>query len=419
MAPSHPDHGRSVLRCCHGDVSCLSRFRKELSTSDEIKITKKTQPQPPRGSHLDWFTLSPEGFSVIRVGLVGFGLAGRVFHAPLLASVPGYELVSVVERTANQAETRYPGIRTLRTLDEILADASLHLIVIATPSNTHYSFAIQALHAGKHVVIDKPMAMRSGEIVEILARAAQRKLLAVPFQNRRWDSDFLTLSKVVKEGSLGRIVSLESRMDRWTPGAPRVPWKNDPSQGGMLYDLGTHLVDQALVLFGKPLGVSAEVERERDWDGPAEEAPNDSFTIRLRYPGLFVTLGCNLLTAVPSFRYSLRGTKGGFRKHGADPQEPALGKITHIASPAWGHEPMHDWGVKHIDLDGGIDTETVESCPGDYRQFYIQLREAIINSAPPPATATEAWRIARILEWSAQSSAERREIECDWSAEPA
>ncbi len=356
---------------------------------------------------------------MIRAGLVGFGLAGRVFHAPLISSVEGYELVSVVERTTNQAETRYPGIQTVRTLDELLSDPSLNLIIVATPSNTHSSFAVQALKAGKHVVVDKPMAMHSAEIAEIQALAASRKLLAVPFQNRRWDSDFLTLLKVIREDHLGRLVSLESRMDRWTPGAPRVAWKNDLSQGGMLYDLGTHLVDQALVLFGKPLGVSAEVERERNWDGPAEEAPNDSFTIRLRYPGLYVTLGCNLLTAVPSFRYSLRGTKGGFLKHGIDPQEAALGKTTHIISPTWGQEPMHDWGVKHIDLDGGIDTETVESCPGDYRQFYIQLREAINNGAPPPATPTEAWRTTRILEWAAQSSKERCEVECDWTDEPA
>ena len=355
---------------------------------------------------------------MIRVGLVGFGLAGRVFHAPLISSVAGYELVSVVERTTNEAEKRYPGIKTLRTLDELLADPSLQLIVMATPSSTHYGLAIQTLNAGRHVVVDKPMAMRSGEIAEILALAASRKLLAVPFQNRRWDSDFLTLHKVIQEGSLGRIVHLESRMDRWTPGAPRVPWKNDPSHGGILYDLGTHLVDQALVLFGKPLGVSAEVDRERDWEGPDGEGPNDAFTIRLRYATHRVTLGSNLLTAIPSFRYRLRGAKGGFRKGGIDPQETALGKITRIASPTWGHEPVSEWGIKHIDLDGGIDTETVESIPGDYRQFYIQLREAIEAKAAPPATPTEAWRIARILEWATQSSAERKEIECDWKEEP-
>jgi scyllo-inositol 2-dehydrogenase (NADP+) len=351
---------------------------------------------------------------MIRVGLVGFGLAGRVFHAPLLASVEGFELVSVVERTTNEAEKRYPGIRTVRSLDELLADPSLNLIVVATPGSTHFDFACRALESGKHVVVDKPMALHSADIARIATLATSRKLFAVPFQSRRWDSDFLTISQVIHEGSLGRIVSLESRMDRWSPGATRKPWKNIPEEGGILLDLGTHLVDQALVLFSKPLGVSAEVDRERSGEGS-----NDAFTIRLRYATYRVTLGSNVLSSIPGFRYSLRGTKGSFRKHGMDPQEAALGKITHIASSTWGHEPSHDWGVKHIDLDGGIDTETVESIPGDYRQFYIRLREAITEGAPPPATSTEAWRTARVLEWAAQSSAERREIECDWAGEPA
>lgn len=350
---------------------------------------------------------------MIRVGLIGFGLAGRAFHAPLLASVEGYELAAVVERSTNQAEQLYPGIKTVRTVEELLADFTIPLVVVATPSATHYDLALQALSAGKHVVIDKPMAMHSSEIAEILTLAASKKLFAIPYQNRRWDSDFLTLRKVMEEGALGRIVHLTSRMDRWSPGAPRVAWKTDASNGGILYDLGTHLVDQALVLFGSPLGVSAEVERERDGDGP-----NDSFTIRLRYAAYRVTLGSNMLTAIPSFRYRLRGAKGGFRKGGVDPQEAALLKITRIDSPTWGHEPVSEWGIKHIDLDGGIDTETVESIPGDYRQFYIGLREALKGRGATPTNAAEAWRTAKVLEWSIQSAKECREIECDWSADP-
>jgi scyllo-inositol 2-dehydrogenase (NADP+) len=350
---------------------------------------------------------------MIRVGLAGFGLAGRVFHAPLISSVSGYELVSVVERSTNEAEKRYPSIRTVRSLEELLADPSLNLIIIATPNGTHFKFAKHALESGKHVVIDKPMAVHSAEIAQLASLASSRNLLAVPFQNRRWDSDFLTLHKVVHEDSLGRIVSLESRMDRWNPGAARKPWKNSQEEGGLLLDLGTHLVDQALVFFGKPLAVSAEVDRERDGEGS-----NDSFTIRLRYANHRVTLGANMLSSIPGFRYSLRGTKGSFRKHGLDPQEAALGKIARIDNPNWGHEPISEWGIKHIDLDGGIDTETVESIPGDYRQFYIQLRDAIESGSIPPATPTEAWRTARILEWAAQSSAERREIECNWVGEP-
>jgi len=350
---------------------------------------------------------------MIRVGLVGFGLAGRVFHAPLISSVEGYEFVSVVERSTNEAEKRYPGIKTVRSVEELLADKTIQLIIVASPNATHYDFTRKALEAGKHVVVDKPMAMLSIEIAEIIPLAASKKLFAIPFQNRRWDSDFLTLQKVLREGSLGRIVHFTSCMDRWTPGAPRVQWKNDQSHGGILYDLGTHLVDQALVLFGNPLGVSAEVLRERDGEGP-----NDSFIIRLRYATHRVTLGSNLLSAIPGFRYSLRGSKGGFRKNGIDPQEVALSKITRIDNPNWGHEPVSEWGIKHIDLDGGIDTETVESIPGDYRQFYIQLHEAIEGKSATPTNVAEAWRTAKILEWAQQSAADRKEIECDWSEDP-
>ncbi len=349
---------------------------------------------------------------MIRTGLVGFGLAGRVFHAPLLASVDGYELVSVVERSTDEAAKRYPGVKTVRSLEEMLADASLQLIVIATPNETHFAMACKALEARKNVVIDKPMAVRSAEIAELDSLAKAAGLLAVPFHNRRWDSDFLTLRKLIEESSLGRLVHLESRMDRWNPGAPRKPWKNEPEQGGFLADLATHLVDQALVLFGKPLGVSAEVDRERDGEGA-----NDSFTVRLRYAGHRVTLGANMLSSIPGFRYSLRGTKGSFRKHGVDPQEAALGKITRIDAPSWGHEPVSEWGIKHIDLDGGIDTETVESIPGDYRQFYIQLREALHGRSELPVKSVDAWRVARVLEWARQSTEERREIACDWSGE--
>lgn len=349
---------------------------------------------------------------MIRTGLVGFGLAGRVFHAPLLASVEGYELVSVVERSTSQAGKRYPGVTTLRSLEEMLSDDSLRLIVIATPNETHFAMARTALEAGKNVVIDKPMAVHAAEIAELDVLAKAKGLLAVPFHNRRWDSDFLTLRRLIVEGSLGRLVHLESRMDRWNPGAPRRPWKNEPEQGGLLVDLGTHLVDQALVLFGKPLGVSAEVERERDGEGA-----NDSFTVRLRYAGHRVTLGANMLSSIPGFRYSLRGTKGSFRKHGVDPQEAVLGKITRIDTPNWGYEPVSEWGMKHIDLDGGIDTETVESVPGDYRQFYARLREALDGRGAAPVAPVEAWRVARVLEWARQSAAERREIACDWSGE--
>ncbi|UWZ82333.1 Gfo/Idh/MocA family oxidoreductase [Occallatibacter riparius] len=352
---------------------------------------------------------------MIRVGVIGFGLAGRVFHAPLISSVDGLQLAAVVERSTNFAAERYPGIAVYRTVEEMLADTSLDLIVVASPSGTHFDVARQVIAAGKNLVVDKPVATSSAEIAQLIALAKERGVMLVPFHNRRWDADSLTVQKLVHEGAVGRLVSVESRMDRWNPGATRRQWKNDPAQGGgILLDLGTHLIYLALVLFGKPLGVSAEVDRERDGDGA-----DDAFTIRLRYDRLRVTLGSNMLSAVQPPRFVLRGTQGGFRKSGLDPQEAALSKITRIDSPEWGQEPREQWGTLSVQKDGVLVNEIVETIPGNYRRFYEGLRDALLRHSEPPVPAVEAWRAARIAEWAQQSSAERREIACDWSGEPA
>jgi predicted dehydrogenase len=351
---------------------------------------------------------------MIRVGLVGFGMSGRVFHGPLISSVEGLELSAVVERNTDNAVQRYPGITTYRSLEDMLADASLGLLVVATPSGSHFQVARQILEAGKNVVVDKPMAVASAEIAELMKLAAVRNLVLVPFHNRRWDSDFQTLHKVIHEGSTGRIVHLESRFDRWRPIPKTGAWKEDPALGGgLLLDLGSHLADQALVLFGKPEAVGAEVRRERDGKGS-----NDSFSARLHYPDFSVTLGANCLSALARPRYHLRGTKGNYWKWGLDPQEAALNKVTSIADPAWGQEPTADWGTLCVDVDGGMVTRPVASIPGDYRLFYAGVRDALLGKGPAPVSALEAWRVARLLEWAAESSEQRRESSCDWSQEP-
>ncbi|HEY3704650.1 MAG TPA: Gfo/Idh/MocA family oxidoreductase [Terracidiphilus sp.] len=351
---------------------------------------------------------------MIRVGIVGFGMGARVFHAPLIASVEGLQLAAVVERQSDQAAERYPDIVTYRSLDEMLGDRSLNLIVVATPSGSHFDVARQVIEAGKHLVVDKPVAVCAGEVAELISLARQRGVMLVPFHNRRWDGDVLTVQKVLREGSLGRLVYVESRMDRWSPGATRRAWKNEPEQGGgLLLDLGTHLIYLALVLFGEPLGVSAEVDREREGEGA-----DDSFTLRLRYEGLRVTLGSNLLSSPAGPRFLLRGTQGNFRKSGLDPQEAELNKITRIETPHWGEESREQWGTLTISADGSMETRPVETVPGDYRKFYEGVRDAMLGQAEPPVPAVEAWRAAMIVDWARQSAEERREIPCDWNCEP-
>ena len=350
---------------------------------------------------------------MIRVGLIGFGMAGRVFHAPLISSVEGLELAAVLERHSDNAAQRYPGISTYRSLEEMLADTTLGLFVVATPNGTHFEVAKQILEAGKSVVVDKPTAITSSEIAELMESAAAKGVHLIPFHNRRWDSDFQTLYKLVREDSVGRIVHLESTFDRWRPVPKARAWKEDPAQGGLLLDIGTHLGDQAMALFGKPEAVSADVLRERDGDGS-----NDSFTVRLHYSDFSVTLSANVLSALARPRFHLRGTRGNYWKWGLDPQEAALNKITRIDDPAWGHEAVHDWGTLNVDVDDCIVTRPVQPIPGDYRRYYASVRDALLGKSRWPVPASAAWLVARLLEFAAQSSAERREIACDWSDEP-
>jgi predicted dehydrogenase len=352
---------------------------------------------------------------MIRVGLVGFGMAGRVFHGPLLSSVDGVELAAVVERHTNNAEQRYPGITTHRSLAEMLANSTLDLFVVATPSGTHFEVARTILEAGRNVVVDKPMSTTSAEIAQLMELAWTKRALLAPFFNRRWDSDFQTIQKLLHEGSLGRLVAFESRFDRWRPGAPTDRlWKEDPEAGGgVLLDLGTHLADQALALFGKPQAISAELVCERGW-----ARATDAFSLRLRYPNHSVVLGANSLSSPPGPRFNLRGTKGNFWKSDFDPQEAALNKIVRIDDPSWGQEPPVAWGTLHVDVDGGMVTRPLRSISGDYRLYYAGVRDALLGKIPPPVGALDAWRVARLLEWAMESSEQRCEIACDWSQEP-
>jgi len=358
---------------------------------------------------------------MIRVGLVGFGMAGRVFHGPLISSVPGLELAAVLERNSsnarntNNAAQRYPGITTYRNLETMLADASLDLFVVATPSGTHFQVARQILEAAKNVIVDKPMSTTSAEIAQLIALASAKSVHLIPFFNRRWDSDFQTIQKLLHEGQLGNVVYFESRFDRWRPNPPSDRlWKEDPSQGGgVLLDLGTHIADQALALFGKPEAISADILCEREW-----ARVNDAFTLRLRYPKLTVVLGANCLSSPPRPRFHIRGTKGNYIKSGLDPQEAALNKLTRIDDPNWGHELAANWGMLHVDMDGSMVTRPVAPIPGDYRLYYAAVRDTLLGKATAPLAPVEAWRVARLLEWAEESSDQRREIKCDWREEP-
>ena len=355
----------------------------------------------------------------VGVGVVGFGLGGRVFHAPFVNAVNGLRLAAIMQRKGDEAAKAYPAAQIVRSLDEMLANKAIELVVVTTPNATHFALAKQALEAGKHVVIDKPFTATSEEALALGQLAKSKGLLAVPFHNRRWDGDFLTVKKLIAEQALGRLVTFESHFDRFRP-APRAGiWQEaENPANGMLFDLGPHLVDQALALFGPPDSITASVRSDRD--GTAIE---DAFDITLSYPGangkgLLAHCRTSYLACDNSPRFLLHGTRGSFRKHGLDPQETALvggAKLPKLeSSDVWLQESELAWGALTVAPTPAAPEKLVESRVkteiGDYRGFYANVRAAILGAAPPALTAEDGYRVIRLLELARQSSAEGRTL---------
>lgn len=342
----------------------------------------------------------------IRAGVVGFGLGGRVFHAPFLDGIDGFELAAILVRHGGDAAELYPKAKLVRTLPEMLAVAGLSLVVITTPPATHFDLAWQCLKAGKHVVVDKPFAASSDQCRRLIELARERNVLLSVYQNRRWDGDFLTLRQLIANGELGRLVSLESRFDRFHPSMRAKPWQEQPVPGnGVLFDLGPHLADQMLTLFGTPRTVRGDVRYERDGT-PVD----DAFTINLEYPRLSVTLGATMLGCAPGPRYVAHGTAGSYVKYGVDPQEPALKGGAKLGGPHWGEEPESAWGSLTEMQDGAAVVRKVPTVAGDYRGYYENVRDAIRGHAPLAVPGEQGWRVIRLLELARASSASGRAI---------
>ncbi len=354
----------------------------------------------------------------IGVAVIGFGLAGRVFHAPFVSAVPGLKLEAIVQRRGDDASKAYPKTRILRSVEEALSDPTISLIVVGTPNETHYDLAKQALQAGKHVVIDKPFAATSAQARELIDLARGKKLVLAPFHNRRWDGDFLTVRKLLDSGELGRIATFESHFDRFRPLPREATWKEASNDAnGMLFDLGPHLVDQALSLFGTPKSLTASVRRDRD-----TTAIEDAFDITLHYPKLQALCRATMLAAEPAPRFLIHGTLGSFRKYGLDPQEPALlGGATVPPmgdSREWLEEPEAAWGTLTVAPDpnqpGQLTRTTIKTEPGDYRGYYANVRDAILGVSPLAVSSEDGYRVIRLLELARQSSAEERSIPIDF-----
>jgi scyllo-inositol 2-dehydrogenase (NADP+) len=345
----------------------------------------------------------------IGVAVIGFGLAGKVFHAPFVSAVPGLKLEAIVQRKGDEASKAYPKARILRTVEEALRDSAVQLVVVGTPNETHFDLAKQALLAGKHVVIDKPFAATSAEAKELKELAEKKGVVLAPFHNRRWDGDFRTVQRLLAEEAVGRLVTFESHFDRFRPLPRENTWKEGASAAnGLLMDLGPHLVDQALALFGPPRAITASVRKDR-----AKTEIEDAFDITLEYPRLRAHCRSSMLACDAAPRFLLHGVKGSFKKYGLDPQEAALvggAKVPRMGEGEWLAEPEPEWGtltVAPVLADPTMLVRTkVKTELGDYRLYYANVRDAINGVANLAVTPEDGYRVIRLLEMARESSLE-------------
>jgi predicted dehydrogenase len=346
-------------------------------------------------------------FSVIEVGLIGFGLAGRAFHAPVIRAVPGLHLAAILQRSGNEAAEKYPDVRVVRSLDELLAIKEIRLVVIATPNDTHYPFARQCLEAGREVVVDKPFTTTLEEANELVQLAKKLGRLLTVYQNRRYDGDFQAIRRLVMDGTLGRIVRFETTYDRYRPQLKPGAWRETRRPGsGILFDIAPHLIDHALMLFGLPEAVTADVRIERE-----NAVADDAFDITLHYPkSLRAVLRSSILAAAPRPRFVLLGTQGSFVKQTFDPQEMNLRRGFIPSDSPWGAEPEENWGVLTVPSGDTFIERRIPSAACDYRDYYTNVRDTILGNAKLAVTPEWSLDVMRLILLARQCSEQRRTL---------
>jgi predicted dehydrogenase len=344
----------------------------------------------------------------LRVGLIGYGLAGSVFHAPLITTTPGMRLAAVVTsdpERSRKAAREHPGARIMSKAELLWADApNLDLVVVATPNRTHAALAEKALESGLPVVVDKPLAPIAAEGQRLIEAAERAKLLLTVFHNRRWDGDFLTVRRLLHEGAFGTVRRFESRFERWRP-TPKPGWRLDGAPeagGGLLFDLGSHLIDQALLLFGPVQQVYAELDRR----SPEIEVDEDSFVALTHTSGVRSHLWMSSVAAQRGPRMRVLGSRAAYTKFGFDVQEEALRSGGRPDEPRWGEEDRGAWGQ----LGAGDDVRPVRTEAGAYQEFYKGVVRALRDGALPPVDPAEAVAGLAIIEAARRSARAGRVI---------
>lgn len=337
----------------------------------------------------------------IRTALVGYGSVAEKMHAPLISVCPDLDLVAVVERNGNRCQEKFPRVRTFRSLEDLLEADVAELICITTPNEFHFPMAKKCLLAGKHVVVDKPVTIHSAEAEELEKIAAEKGLVCSVFQNRRFDGDFLTLQKLVADQTLGRLVYVESHFDRFRP-LVSENWREKEVPGnGITFDLGAHLIDQIVLLFGKPTAISADIQRQR-----VAAVADDYFDILLFYADFKARVTAGMMVHAPTPKFLLLGEKGSYQKFQLDVQEQAFRDGRKPEGIDWGVEPEDRWGQLYLENE----TIPLQTLNGDYRIFYQDIADSISGDSPPKVTLSQATSVLKLIESAFLSSSEGRKI---------
>jgi scyllo-inositol 2-dehydrogenase (NADP+) len=342
----------------------------------------------------------------IITGIAAFGMSGKVFHAPLLTNHEGFQLKTIVERSKNEASSFYPDVEIVKEFNQLLKDDDIELVIINTPDHTHYDLALEAIQAGKHVIVEKPFTQTLGQAYALIEAAKQKGVMLSVFQNRRWDGDFLTVQQVIKNNLLGKLVEFESHFDRFRNFIQAGSWKEKVTLvTGTLYNLGSHLIDQAVVLFGVPDAVNAEIRILR----PGGEV-DDCFDIRLTYNYVKVTLKASYLVREAGPKYFLHGINGSFVKSGLDVQEDALKAGEIPGSKGWGVEPEKNWGKLNTNIDDLHVKGKIETIPGNYLAFYNNIYDHIVNGKQLEVKPEQAAETIKIIQAAYKSNESNKTI---------
>lgn len=345
------------------------------------------------------------GKDIINVGIAGFGMSGKIFQAPFLYADSHFNIKKVYERTTERSKEEYPYVEVVRDFKELLTD-DIDLVIISTPNNLHVPMAIQAMEAGKNVIVEKPVAATSREAQELCDLAKEKNVLFSVYHNRRLDGDFLTVKNIIEEGKLGEVLDYEVHYDRFVTGSSSKKWKADGGKGiGILYDLGVHIIDQAYVLFGMPDEVYADFRKQRE-----ESSEIDNFEVILYYKDKKAILSAGEVVAMPGPHFMVHGRKGSFIKYGMDVQEKALiaGKRPPIED--WGKDDPSMYGILTTHVAGQVEQKAIPTVTGNYGKYYDNIYKALTEKAPLLVKPSDTVAVLKIIEGAVESNQSKKRV---------